>query len=114
MSRDHRLRNTTTRPVELHLTAGVTIVPALGEARCAAEDLDLGQLRVLRARGVLTALPTGADANEEPVQAAVVTEDRAEPQTPAAPDDGAEKRTPSRPRKRRSPHHDKDGGEASS
>jgi hypothetical protein len=66
MSHSHRLLNTTTRPVELHLTAGVTVIPALEETTCTPDDLSLGQVRVLRRNGVLTDLPASVEEDGEP------------------------------------------------
>ncbi|MFF3450524.1 hypothetical protein ACFYXJ_25670 [Streptomyces sp. NPDC002667] len=48
------LANTRSRPVELHLSAGVVVLGPLGRVPCDAEDLDLGQVRYLCRTGVLT------------------------------------------------------------
>jgi hypothetical protein len=53
MTVHRRLVNTTTRPVELHLLAGVVVVPALGDTACTEEDLDTGQVKALCDNGVL-------------------------------------------------------------
>jgi hypothetical protein len=51
------LVNTCSRPVELHLTNGVVVVPAMSRIDCAPEDLDLAQVRALSRSGVLVAHP---------------------------------------------------------
>lgn len=53
MTVHRRLANTTTRPVELHLPAGVVVVPALGDTPCTEEDLGTGQVKALCGNGVL-------------------------------------------------------------
>jgi hypothetical protein len=50
-----RLANTCTRPVEVHLTRGVVVIPAMSQIDCTPEDLELGQVKALRGRGVLVA-----------------------------------------------------------
>lgn len=51
------LANTCTRPVELHLAAGVVVVPPLSTIDCTAEDLALGQVQALVRSGVLALRP---------------------------------------------------------
>jgi hypothetical protein len=58
-----RLRNTTGRPVELHLANRVVVIPGHQEAPCTAEELALGAVDVLLRRGtlhVITAPPKEA------------------------------------------------------
>lgn len=57
MSADHRLSNTTSRPVQLHLAGDVTVVPAFGVITCPEEALADRQVQVLRRKGVLAVLP---------------------------------------------------------
>jgi len=75
------LANTSTRPVELHLTAGVVVIPPMGTIECTAEDLELGQVRVLSRRGVLVIRPVAAPeqpapADDEESAAEAPTEDQ--------------------------------------
>jgi hypothetical protein len=51
------LVNTCTRPVELHLTSGVVVVPALSTIDCTADDLALAQVQALFRSGVLALRP---------------------------------------------------------
>jgi len=59
-----RLINTCTRPVELHLSGGVVVLPAMSAVDCAAEDLALGQVRALCGRGVLVAHPEATESQD--------------------------------------------------
>jgi hypothetical protein len=54
------LVNVSTRPVELHLPAGVTVLQARQRLDCADEDAATGQVAALVRRGVLLALPAAA------------------------------------------------------
>ncbi|MBE8516902.1 hypothetical protein AB0F52_15190 [Amycolatopsis sp. NPDC024027] len=67
-----RLANTCTRPVEVHLTGGVVVIPALSQIDCSPEDLALGQVAALCRRGVLV-------AHEPPVEAAPAAKPRRRP-----------------------------------
>jgi hypothetical protein len=80
-----RLVNTCTRPVELHLTDGVVVVPAMSQIDCPPADLDLVQVTVLCRHGVLVAYPPESEPSPEP---------------PASP--APARRRPSSPRKRKS------------
>lgn len=57
MTIDCRLSNATSRPVQLHLPDGVTVLPANGMLTCPAATLDDPQIRVLCRTGVLHVLP---------------------------------------------------------
>jgi hypothetical protein len=56
------LANTRTQPVELHLAAGVVVVPPMGRVDCDEDDLALGQVQELARRGVLAVLPAAPSA----------------------------------------------------
>ncbi len=60
------LVNTCTRPVELHLAAGVVVVPPLSTIDCTAEDLALGQVQALFRSGVLALRPAAEPAGAAP------------------------------------------------
>jgi hypothetical protein len=55
------LVNVSTRPVELHLLAGVTVLQPAERYDCADEDFGSGQIAALLRRGVLSALPPHDD-----------------------------------------------------
>lgn len=62
----HRLVNTCTRPVELHLTVGTVVVPAMGTVECSASDLAQGQVVALVGRGVLASHEAGPPPPDPP------------------------------------------------
>jgi hypothetical protein len=78
------LVNTTTRPVEVHLSSGSVVIPALGETICDAAELELGHLQELVRTGVLVARPA-------PAQESAAAEAKPAPTT--------RKRTPARRRR---------------
>jgi len=49
----NKLRNIGPGPVELHLTAGVTVLRPREEIDCDPDDLELGQVEALCRQGVL-------------------------------------------------------------
>lgn len=69
-----RLANTCTRPVEVHLTRGVVVIPAMSQIDCTPAELELGQVVALCGRGVLV-------AHEPPVQAETGGKPRRRPQS---------------------------------
>lgn len=62
MSAAFRLSNSTSRPVQLHLADGVTVIPAFGVVSCSEETLAEAQVRTLRRKGVLIALAPTSEA----------------------------------------------------
>lgn len=65
-SHRRRLLNTAARPVEVHLSSGVEVIPAFGEAACADEDVRLGHVEALCRSGVLTLRDAPAAQAAEP------------------------------------------------
>jgi hypothetical protein len=61
MSTPQRLVNTTSRPVEVHLSHGAVVIPAHGETTCDEAELELGHLAELRRTGVLVVRPAAAE-----------------------------------------------------
>jgi hypothetical protein len=79
------LVNVSTRPVELHLPAGVTVLQARQRLDCADEDAAAGQVAALVRRGVLIALPAADNAadNDNDNAADADADDDSEGKTPA-------------------------------
>jgi hypothetical protein len=81
------LVNVSTRPVELHLPAGVTVLQARQRLDCADEDAAAGQVAALVRRGVLIALPAADNAadndNDNAAAADADDDDDSEGKTPA-------------------------------
>lgn len=58
------LINVSTRPIELHLTDGVVVLPPRARISCGDTDLDLGQVQALHRQGALRTL--AEDEQNEP------------------------------------------------
>jgi hypothetical protein len=81
-----RIRNTTSRPVELHLAGRVVVVAGYDEIECTADDLELGAVDALLRRGTLHLL-AGSSVSEsaKPKARAKPRTKRAKAKTPAKP-----------------------------
>jgi hypothetical protein len=88
------LVNVSTRPVELHLPAGVTVLQARQRLDCADEDAAAGQVAALVRRGVLIALPAADNAADN-------DNDNAADADADDDDDDSEGKTPARRTSRR-------------
>jgi hypothetical protein len=51
--RRYRLLNVAGRPLELHLTAGVVVLPAGGDVTCEESEYEVPQVQALRKSGAL-------------------------------------------------------------
>jgi hypothetical protein len=95
----YRLSNATSRPVQLHLADGVTVVPAYGVLACTAATLEEAQVRVLCRNGVLYALPGEPAPDPDPAPDPAAGADPAPGHEPA----GASEPEPLRARSKRKP-----------
>jgi hypothetical protein len=88
MSSLHRLVNTTSRPVELHLPSGSIVIEAHGEASCDEADLELGHVRALCESRVLVARPVEDEPKPAPARkprkTSTATRTRKQPQKRSA------------------------------